>query len=257
MKPVLTFTLLSLPFMPLAAQEAAPTVARERVYLGMVADEHGAAGLLVRAVAPASPAHKADVRVGDVVLRVEQQAISTRSELRRVVANGVRGQQLTVELLREGKPLQVPVVLEARPDSLSRASQAEPVLGADKHIQPIALSDSIRQEIRRHRRVLREQLASLPDAFEPRTVTLELQAIRDLARDAHAGRPGWMSGRAGEISVRFRDEEGSVILYGANNLVTLELYGLHGQMTARYELNTEVARRSLPEPVLQRLHRLR
>ncbi len=248
---LLTFTL------PLVAHPAAPVPPAERVYVGMVADEGAGAGLLVRAVAPGSPAHKAGICAGDIVMRVAGVPMESRAELRNLVANGVAGQVVAVELLRAKRPMTLQVVLQRRPDAPARQSSPEATLGADRHFRPIELPATIREEIRRHRRLLREQLASLPDGLVPPFVTEELNAIRNLARDAHANRPGWMSGRAGEISVRFRDEEGSVILYGANNLVSVELYDLEGKLLARYDLNTEAERRALPEAVLQRLRRFR
>ncbi len=257
MRPILKLVLLSLPLLPLAAQQNDAAPARERVYIGMVADEHDAAGVLVRAVAPGSPASKGGILAGDVLVRVGDRAVGSRNDLRQVVAQGSQGDALDIEVLRDGRKISRRVVLALRPDSPLRHTQAKSGLGADRHIQPIALPEAIRQEIRRHRRLVREQLASLPDGMEPMFVIRQLQAIRDLARDAHVSRPGWMSGRAGEISVRFRDEEGSVVLYGANNLLSLELYDMQGQLQARYELNSAAERNALPESVLQRLRRFR
>ncbi len=256
MKFVPAMALTALTLLPLVAQpeDAAAPV---RVYIGMVADEREGApeGLLVRAVAPNSPANKAGVRVGDVVLRVGQVSTNSRADLRGIVDAGALGDSLAVELLRGGRPLTLHVVLEKRPPTSARRT-AEAALGADRRIHPIALPEAIRKEIRYHRRIVRLQLASLPEGLVPSVITEELNAIRNLARDAHAGRPGWMSGQAGEISVRFRDDEGSVVIYGANDEVTLELYDTDGQQLARYPLNTEAERCALPETVLRRLQDL-
>ncbi len=254
---LLPFTLLVT--LPLMAQEGAlASPARERAYFGVVAQEAAAQqGLLVGAVAPASPAGKAGIREGDRLLRVGQQSVSCREDLRRAVAAAAPGDLLLVEVQRAQQRMTLQVMLEPRPETSSRPAHAEAALGADRRIHPIALPEEIRREIRRHRRLLREQLASLPDGLVPAVVTEELNAIRNLARDAHANRPGWMSGRAGEISVRFRDDEGSVVLYGANNLVSVELYNAEGELFSRYELNTEAQRRALPPAVLQRLQHLR
>ncbi len=252
--------LLAVAACPLEAQEAAVVpLQRERVYIGMVADERPgeAAGLLVCAVAPGSPAEKAGIRAGDVVLRVGSQAVSSRRDLRTLVAAGKAGDTLPVELLRGTQKCVLSVVLEPRPALAAGTSEASPALGEDRYMHPIALPDEIRREIRRHRRLLREQLASLPDGFEPSFVIEELNAIRNLARDAREGRREWMTGRAGEISVRFRDEEGSVVLYGANNLVSLELYDLRGKLLSHHNLNTREERLALPQAVLQRLRRFR
>ncbi len=259
MKLSLLLALIFAPLLPLAALgESAASAARERVYFGVVAfDGDSEPGLLVSAVAPASPAYKAGIRGGDRVLRMGQVPINSRSELLGVVAKATHGEALAVEIRRAEQRFVLNVVLERRPASAAHPPHAEAALGADRRIHPIDVSDEIRKEIRRHRRLLREELASLPDGLVPSFVTDELNAIRNLARDAHAHRPGWMSGRAGEISVRFRDDEGSVVLYGANNLVSLEIYNAEGELVVRYDLNTEAERSSLPEPLLRRLQRLR
>ncbi len=251
------FALCLLPSVAQEQQRRAPV--RERVYIGMVVRDYSASqdGMRVLSVAPESPAYKAGVRPGDVVLRAGGEAIRDRDTLRRIVRNNARGQVIPVELLRGAERLVLQVLPEARPDASPSHQIVVAPLGVDGNIYPITLPDEIRRKIRHHRRALREQLASLPDGLVPSQVTRELQAIRNLARDAQSGLPGWMSGRAGEISVRFRDEEGSLVLYGASNCLFLELYNIRGQLISRFELNTQAERRALPGPVLERKGRLR
>ncbi len=258
MKHPLMFALSVWLLLPLAAQDdGGPPSLPVRAYFGVVAyDGDSEPGTKVISVAPASPAAKAGICEGDKVLRIGQISINSRDDLRMAVAKAQPGDVLVVELQRGGGRLVFRVMLEPRLPSASRSFRPEAALGADRRIRPIELPDAIRQEIRRHRRLLRQQLASLPEGLQPSFVIAELNAIRDLARDAHASRPGWMSGRAGEISVRFRDEDGSVVLYGANNLLSLELYNVEGKLYARYDINTEEERRALPEGVLERLRRL-
>ncbi len=246
-------------FLPPVQGGQAASPVQERVYIGMVVRDRAVAqeGMRVLSVAPGSPACKAGIRTGDMVLSAGGEKVSDRGALRRIVRDGVSGQSFPVELLRGGKRLVLNVVLEARPASSPSRGVVVAPMGVDRHIYPIRLSDDIRQQMRSRRRVLREQLASLPDGLQPDLVTRELQAIRDLARDAQAGLPGWMSGRAGEISIRFRDEEGSVVLYGASNQLELELYNLDGLLIARYELHSQAGRLAIPQHVLERLHRLR
>ncbi len=252
--PVIALFTLSL--LPLAAKDGAgASPAPGRAYLGVVMHEEGAQpGLEVNSVAPSGPAGKAGIRSGDRLLRVGQVDIRTREDLKRAVAASTPGEVLPVVLLRGGSRQVLQVRMVPRPAQVTVPRAHEPkYLGADKYMHPITLPDDIRQEIRRHRRLLREQLAALPDGLQPAFVTDELNAIRNLARDARASRSEWMSGRAGEISVRFRDAQGSVVLYGANNLVSLELYDTKGQLLSRHNLNTQEERRALPPAVLQRL----
>jgi serine protease Do len=72
-------------------------------------------GVLVSDVQAGSPAAKADVRRGDVILKIDGEQMDSVSRLRnRVATMGVK-KKVTLSLLRAGRPLEVPVTLEELP----------------------------------------------------------------------------------------------------------------------------------------------
>ena len=60
-------------------------------------------GALVAQVGPGSPAEKAGIEQGDIILAFDGQAISASKDLPRIVASTVVGKMVTVKLSREGK----------------------------------------------------------------------------------------------------------------------------------------------------------
>ena len=60
-------------------------------------------GALVAQVGPGSPAEKAGIEQGDIILAFDGQAISDSKDLPRIVASTVVGKMVTVKLSREGK----------------------------------------------------------------------------------------------------------------------------------------------------------
>ncbi|HEX9668579.1 MAG TPA: PDZ domain-containing protein [Thermoanaerobaculia bacterium] len=71
-------------------------------------------GVLVASVEAGSPADKAGIRVGDVLTRVDGEAIEGPHDLRAALRDAEDGQAATVELWRDGKAQTVTANLERR-----------------------------------------------------------------------------------------------------------------------------------------------
>ncbi len=71
-------------------------------------------GVLVASVEAGSPADKAGIRVGDVLTRVDGEAIEGPHDLRMALRDAEDGQAATVELWRDGKAQTVTANLERR-----------------------------------------------------------------------------------------------------------------------------------------------
>lgn len=72
-------------------------------------------GALVSKVMPGSPAEKAGLERGDVVVRFGKEAIAGPSQLVSEVEQTPAGQKRTIEVVRDGKPQRIDVTLEAQP----------------------------------------------------------------------------------------------------------------------------------------------
>lgn len=73
-------------------------------------------GVYIAQVTPGSAADKAGLQVGDCVVSVNNTAISTSSELKKVIQDNTVGAKLTLKILRNTEELTIPVELaEANP----------------------------------------------------------------------------------------------------------------------------------------------
>ena len=86
-------------------------------YLGVQLERRtdGGSGALVSQVFPGSGAEAAGIKVGDVVVQVDGQAISGQAALIATIRDLAPGDHSVVSLVRDGKPFDVTVVLGERP----------------------------------------------------------------------------------------------------------------------------------------------
>jgi serine protease Do len=71
----------------------------------------GKRGVLVVSVAPEMPAAKAGVKAGDVLVRLGAQELSSGEDLRQAVAKATPGEELSVTVQRDGRPLELKLVV--------------------------------------------------------------------------------------------------------------------------------------------------
>ncbi len=71
-------------------------------------------GVLVQSIESNSPAEKAGIKPGDVILKFDGQSISHANQLQALVASKAPGDKAEVEILRDGKKEEKTVTLEAR-----------------------------------------------------------------------------------------------------------------------------------------------
>ena len=93
--------------------------AREEGYLGVGLEDRtdGGQGALVTEVQDGTPADDVGMEVGDVVVSVDGVAVEGTAGLIAAIRDRGPGDQLTIELLRDGATVEVDVVLVVRPDS--------------------------------------------------------------------------------------------------------------------------------------------
>jgi serine protease Do len=128
-----------------AIQGITPTIARS---LGLDPDQPK--GALVASVSPNSPAAKAGIKQGDVVLAANGRPVSNVSELPRIVAAAKPGAKLDVTILRNGREQTVAATVAEMPDKPKQVAAAPPEdedadgLG----LQLAALSPTLRRQYR-------------------------------------------------------------------------------------------------------------
>lgn len=216
-----------------------------------------AQGVLVERVAPGSPAGKAGLRPGDRVIRMGKERVENAGRMRQILATFAPGERVPVEVRRGAETLIVHVQLVRRPYVMSLPVPDPGYTDrGDRVVHTVSVSPEIREQMREIKGRIRESLRALPEGLVAREVIRDLQELRDLARDANPSRQGWMVGRAGEALLQFHDEEGTLVLHGVNNLLTLEVYDAAGKLRFTAPLDTREQCCALPKSLLERLHRL-
>ena len=83
----------------------------------------GAGGLRVDKVESGTPAHKAGLRRGDLIVSIDGHALATPGKLTTYVSSKAPGTGVTLELIRDGKPLTQQITLGERPDPRPASSK--------------------------------------------------------------------------------------------------------------------------------------
>jgi C-terminal processing protease CtpA/Prc len=120
---------------------AAPTVASARAWLGVYTQEvtgdlregldlpdHG---VLVARVVPGSPADRAGLRSGDVILAVDTRDVNSPAELSEVIGNAREGESAAITFVREGSRRTLAIRLATRPSD-------DEMGGSDDEVAPPA-----------------------------------------------------------------------------------------------------------------------
>lgn len=85
-------------------------------------------GILIRSVEQGTPAEKAGIEAGDVVVEVDGTPVRDESQFREMIADKSPDTPVTLKILRDGKPMTLKATLGAHPDDAEepRMARAEP-----------------------------------------------------------------------------------------------------------------------------------
>ncbi len=118
-------------FIGVAFQELTPELAEQ---FGTT----GQGGALVSSIVPGGPAEKAGIAPGDVVLRVDGQAIGESRDLLRAILKKPIGVAVQLVVVRDRQPRTLSLVTVERPHS-ARAAEVAPPVGAAPSSQNLGL----------------------------------------------------------------------------------------------------------------------
>lgn len=96
------------PYMGLNLREVTPELAQ---YLGLPVSK----GVLVDRVMPDTPAERAGLQQGDIIIKMDGKEISNYSELKEILDRKKVGQELKLEVLRNNQRLPISMVLAEKP----------------------------------------------------------------------------------------------------------------------------------------------
>lgn len=84
---------------------------------------HDGTGVVIAGTDPAGPAAKSGLRVGDLIVSFDGQAIKNNEHLRYMVAELVPEREVPVVIIRDGEKMDIAVNIEAQPEDLFAASR--------------------------------------------------------------------------------------------------------------------------------------
>lgn len=99
-------------WMGVGIQDMTPELAKS---MGVKIDH----GVVVNKVYPKSPAEKAGLKEGDVIIKCNNENVATSSELQKIVMNSKVGSELKLTIIRDGKEMTVKVITEKMPEEES------------------------------------------------------------------------------------------------------------------------------------------
>ena len=82
-----------------------------RPYDGIVPVPYGREGIDVRMVLPATPAEKAGIKAGDIIVGIDGQQINDRSDLSAAIGTHQPGDTVKVEVQRDGQNVELTATL--------------------------------------------------------------------------------------------------------------------------------------------------
>lgn len=82
--------------------------------LGKFFGVDGGKGLLVRSVEKGTAAEKAGVKAGDVIVRIDNEKIANRGDLRRILRSHPKGGKVTLGIIRDKREQNIPLDLPER-----------------------------------------------------------------------------------------------------------------------------------------------
>jgi serine protease Do len=129
-----------------AIQSITPAIAKS---LGMNTEQP--TGALVASVTPNSPAAKAGLKPGDVILGAEGQKIKSVHDLPRIVANAPIGKKMDLEVQRNGKDMTLTANIAEMQENQQQAeaqTSAHPEKTASLGLQLAPLDPALRREFR-------------------------------------------------------------------------------------------------------------
>lgn len=109
-------------------------------------------GAVVNDILKGSPAEKAGLKRGDVILEVDGKTVNDAESLRNIVAQREIGSQITIKIIREGKPISLTAKVSELPMEMQETSIEKPEKEMDEEnvfagFTVIALSQEIAKQL--------------------------------------------------------------------------------------------------------------
>lgn len=254
------------------APAAQPANKTETAFLGVVSGEVPASladhlglgeaeGVLVRSMAPNSPAIGSGIAVNDVITAVAGRSVGSQTELSNQITGHKPGEVVSLDVIHKGKPGKIDVTLGVRPEGL--------VMAEPSNIEEMNL-DELPKEMADHLRGaiggLDLKLGTGQDAVPPQME----EAIRELQKrllgspalpglDAMPplpNLPGAQIQSQGSATLKMRDTDGSIEVKSKDGAKEVTLRDHQDNVVWSGPWNTDAERSAAPDSVRRRMESL-
>jgi len=156
-----------------------------RGWLGVaIQDQADGKGVIVQGVMPNSPAEKAGLKQGDIILSYRGESIESGSELKNLVGETAPGEKVEIKILRSGTEMTISVVIAEL---------------KEEEIPELSVMNKLGIRVEELKKELREQFG-IPDEIKEGVVVI---AVDEAGRAGEAGvEPGDVILRANQTLVR-------------------------------------------------------
>lgn len=225
-------------------------------HIGLKADE----GIVIRVVDPEGPGAKAGLAEHDVITRVAGQAVGSHADLVKQIQSHKPGDEITVDLIHQGKPATKAITLAARPDGGG-------VAAAPQELDNLMLDGMPQDQAKRIREVIERQLramqggAVIPEAVPGNDRAKMGDAMKEMQkRMADAMKNGLQAPGGlkiqGSSVFRMVDEQGSIEMKSEDGGKEATLRDKNNKVTWSGPWDTEQDKAAAPPDVRARLEKL-
>jgi membrane-associated protease RseP (regulator of RpoE activity) len=128
----------------------------------------GGSGLLVRSVGKGSAAEKAGVKAGDVIVRIDNDKVANRTDLRRIMRSHQKGGKITLGIIRDKHEQNIPLDLPER-KSQDSSSMTITLPGLDAlrdELADLKYDQSVKPEIEKALEQYRSQIGDMRKLYD-------------------------------------------------------------------------------------------
>jgi len=230
-------------------------------YIGIVVNDvstqnyDGKAGVLIEGIAPDSPAARAKLQNGDIIVKFNKVRVTSRDELIAESRKTKLGELITLAILRHQVYIELKL-LSSRQPNRSSPQKSLMRMGRVNEISATDISKKNYKLIESSTKHIKNQLNQIQEDIDIRSILKAMQDIRNAARDNNRTRDAWMAGEATIAIMEFKDNEGIIILYGSDNILILRVLDINGEIILNIKINDRENRDKIQEPIIKRLKSL-
>ncbi len=217
-------------------------------------------GVVVRALDPEGPGAKAGLAEHDVITRIAGQAVGSHADLVKEIQSHKTGDEITVDLIHQGKPGTKSITLAARPDGGGVAAAPQDLDNLMLDGMPQEQAKHFRDAIERQLRAMQNggRIPQIIPGADQKQMDDALKNLQKRMADALKNgvqAPGGLKVQ-GSAVFRMADQQGSVELKSADGGKEATLRDKDEKVTWTGPWDTEQDKAAAPPEVRARLDKL-